>query len=155
MRLPFLIFLLGLAGLVPFAVLAGSIFIGHLFAPQPHLMMALLAYGACVLSFLGAVHWGLAMERPDIISGRTTSDLDRWRLIFGICPAVLAWLSLYIGMVTTLRSGLTAEILGFVAVYSFEKLGWKRGAIPQGYIRLRLGLTIGAVVSLIIALLGT
>ncbi|MBR0559716.1 DUF3429 domain-containing protein [Neokomagataea anthophila] len=155
MRLPFLIFLLSFVGLVPFAFLGGSIFIGHLFAPQPHLMMALLAYGACVLSFLGAVHWGLAMERPDIISNRTTSDLDRWRLIFGVCPAVLAWLSLYIGMVINLRSGLTTEILGFVAAYSVEKIGWKRGAVPQGYIRLRPALTIGAVASLIIALLGT
>ncbi|GBR49950.1 hypothetical protein AA106555_0037 [Neokomagataea thailandica NBRC 106555] len=155
MRLPFLIFLLGIAGLVPFVFLGGSIFIGHLFAPQPRLMLALLAYGACILSFLGAVHWGLAMERPDIINDRTTSDLDRWRLIFGVCPAVLAWLALYIGMVANPRTGLSLEILGFVAVYIFEKSGWKKGAIPQGYIRLRLALTIGVVISLLLAILGT
>ena len=51
---------MGLAGLLPFAVSA----LGSFAAPdswQGFAERALIAYGAVILGFLGAVHWGLAL----------------------------------------------------------------------------------------------
>jgi len=51
--------LLGYAGLFPFFAAAAAALLG----PPPWrgaALSALAAYGAVILSFLGAVHWGLA-----------------------------------------------------------------------------------------------
>ncbi|EHH68308.1 DUF3429 domain-containing protein [Gluconobacter morbifer] len=153
MRLPFLAFILGLAGLVPFGLLGGWIFLAGLFTPLPHLTVILLAYGACIMSFLGAVHWGLAMERPDIITIDGTSTRDRQRLLFGVCPALWAWLSLCIGLLGNTRAGYGLEALGFIIIFAGERAAWRKGALPPGYLPLRTVLTAGAVLSLALAAL--
>ena len=52
---------LGLAGLIPFVLTAAVQWL-----PQPGwrmlAAMALLGYGAVIVSFLGGIHWGLAMR---------------------------------------------------------------------------------------------
>ncbi|WP_231875964.1 DUF3429 domain-containing protein [Gluconobacter japonicus] len=153
MRLPFLALILGLAGLIPFLTLGGWIFLAGLFSPLPHLTVILLAYGACILSFLGAVHWGLAMERPDIITVQGTADRDRQRLLLGVCPALWAWLSLCVGLLGGLRAGYLLEVIGFISTFAVERVAWKHGALPPGYMPLRGVLTVGAVISLLMAAL--
>ncbi|MBF0889266.1 DUF3429 domain-containing protein [Gluconobacter sp. LMG 1744] len=153
MRLPFPIFVLGIAGLIPFMTLGGWIFLAGLFTPLPHLKIILLAYGACILSFLGAVHWGLAMERPDIITVGGTSQQDRQRLVLGVCPALWAWLALCIGVLGHVRAGFGLEIIGFVGTFLVEREAWRKGALPPGYLPLRAGLTAIAVLSLFLAAL--
>ena len=49
---------LGYGGLLPFVALAG---IGWWAPGTPLWGTALLAYGAVILSFVGALHWGFAM----------------------------------------------------------------------------------------------
>ena len=60
--------------------------IGALVADDAHLagqlVHAQLAYGAVIASFLGAVHWGLAMAADRPMSGR---------LIAGILPSLAGW----------------------------------------------------------------
>ena len=77
--------LLGFAGLIPFIAL--SVF-QLLFPSSPHkemVMLSLTAYGATIVSFLGAIHWGLAMQQ----------DLShRYLLVWGVIPSLLGWLSL-------------------------------------------------------------
>ena len=48
---------------------------------------ALLAWGAAMLSFLGAVHWGLAIAQPDAPGNRS-------RLALGAVPVLVATLAL-------------------------------------------------------------
>jgi hypothetical protein len=45
---------------------------------------ALLSYGALIVSFLGGIHWGLAMR------GRPLAPA---RLIWGVLPSLLGWLA--------------------------------------------------------------
>ena len=55
------------SGLIPFFVCAGA---GHGgVAPWAGLALVLRIYGAVILSFIGAVHWGLAMQgdRPALV----------------------------------------------------------------------------------------
>jgi len=147
-RLPLLAIVLGVGGLVPFLFFAFCSLAFGAFGPVPHLGMALLGYGACILSFLGAVHWGLALEQPAILvpgAGR----LDMRRFLLGVCPALVAWIALYIGAVHDLRTGLLLEAAGFVGVYAVEKAGDRQGALPPGYLKLRLFLTVVVVACLL------
>lgn len=75
---------LGYGGLLPFCLLAlavcwpggeGRTFYGF----------ALLAYGATIASFLGAIHWGLAMR---------SGVPERMAYLWGVAPSLVAWTAL-------------------------------------------------------------
>ena len=77
-------FKLGIAGLIPFIVLAGS----GLAAPSSYkdiILLCLLAYAASISSFLGAIHWGLTMREV---------NPNGMYLIWGVIPSLIAWISL-------------------------------------------------------------
>ncbi|NBW77462.1 MAG: DUF3429 domain-containing protein [Betaproteobacteria bacterium] len=77
---------LGYSGLIPFVGLAALL----LLADEVHhlsVVFALQAYSATILSFLGAIHWGLTMreEQP-----------SPSMLLWGVAPSLLAWASLLV-----------------------------------------------------------
>jgi hypothetical protein len=122
--------LLGLAGLLPFAA-------ASLLSLQPGPAgdaagFALLAYGAVILSFLGGIHWGLAL------AGDGTPD---WRALgIGVLPSLAGWAGLLAGG----TAGLLLLTAGFLAVLAVD-LGLSRnGRAPAWFARLRTLLT-GAV----------
>ena len=123
---------LGLAGLLPF--LAGAA--GAWVAGSPAYIIVInmqMAYGAVVLSFLGAVHWGLAMAQDDAV---------RWRRLgFPIMPALAGWLALMLPN----PLGLVLLVLGFVAVF-FADLRSPR--LPPWYKALRKPLTLVTILCL-------
>eukprot|EP01036_Dinobryon_divergens_P049337 gene49337-66113_t len=51
----------GYAGLIPFVLGAGLVWLVH---PEvrPDVTLALAGYAAAIVAFLGGVHWGLAMR---------------------------------------------------------------------------------------------
>ena len=73
---------LGVAGLLPFAVGAAGLW---LLPPQwaGLAAAALLAYAAVIVSFLGGIHWGLAMA---------TGQPRPGGLVWGVLPSLLACL---------------------------------------------------------------
>ena len=72
--------LMGFGGLIPFFVCAGAAHSGV--APWAGLALIICGiYGAVILSFIGAVHWGLAM-RGD--------RSQRW-FLWSVVPALYAW----------------------------------------------------------------
>jgi hypothetical protein len=80
---------LGYAGLLPFVCLSLATWYFQ-DALRLQLAHALLTYAATIASFLGAIHWGLAMrgaEAPD----QTTS-----LLLWGVTPCLLAWVALLV-----------------------------------------------------------
>jgi len=72
---------LGPAGLIPFVGLAVAAWV----APAGWVAPAAAAYGATILAFLGAVHWGLAL-RP--LAGEAAAEWPRLGL--GVVPALVA-----------------------------------------------------------------
>ncbi|MDB5415768.1 MAG: hypothetical protein JWR10_4103 [Rubritepida sp.] len=131
--------LLGLAGLLPFAACA----LGTFAAPdawQGFARGALIGYGAVVLSFLGAVHWGLALRAPpeELPSGPG-------RLLLGVVPAVLGWFALLLPDVFALPL-LAVAILATAGV---EQWARGRGLVPGEYLLLRWVLSLGAALCLI------
>jgi hypothetical protein len=75
---------LGYGGLTPFVglALAGWLLPAH----QTIAATALLAYSATIVSFLGAIHWGLTMQDAQ---GQSASVL-----VWGVFPCLLAWVAL-------------------------------------------------------------
>ena len=76
---------LGAAGLIPFAMLALALWwpaLGY----QGTISHALASYGATIASFLGAIHWGLAMRSPP--------GAGAGPYLWGVMPSLLAWLAL-------------------------------------------------------------
>lgn len=131
---------LGATGVIPFIALAFLTWV-----PNPHLAMAaqaLLAYGAVILSFVGALHWGLAM------SAQALQPQDRNRLYVGsVVPALLAWGALLLPQawaVAILLAGLWGH-------YAQDRRLARVMALPEWYLPLRLALTGGASLGLILA----
>ncbi|MBI1905380.1 MAG: DUF3429 domain-containing protein [Rhodocyclales bacterium] len=135
---------LGVGGLVIFVALAiwrvrtpsGSAFV-H---------VALVGYGATILTFIGALHWGFAMMMP------RTSRTDQWRLMgWSVIPALAGWSAMLLPV------GLDIGVL--LAVYWVHygldvHLAQSR-AIPHWYLPLRTVLTLGATLSLLAVLVLT
>lgn len=132
---------LGAGGLVPFVVLAGAIWV----APEPFrpaLYDWLRSYAAVILSFIGAVHWGIALAHRDM------SQSDRAVVMgWSVVPALVAW----VGLVMSLRAGITLTAAMFVAHYTMDRQLAARFPLPDWYLRLRAGLTVVVVACLAVA----
>ena len=134
---------LGFAGLIPFvgcmlaALLAGETL-------RPLALQALMAYAAVILSFLGGVHWGLAIAVPR----RWDSDesLTSVRLAFSIVPSLIAWAALLM----PLRFGMLVTSLAIALVLMLDQKAVREGTCPVWYLSLRLALSFGAVISLVV-----
>jgi hypothetical protein len=127
--------LLGYLGLLPFA--AGGL--GVWLAPAATAALAgraLVAYAAVILSFMGAVHWGLAMHASH--PGR-----DR-QLAWSVVPALIAWIALLLPALVALP----LLLVSFAVLNAADRGAARAGAAPGWYPELRLPLTIGVVVCL-------
>ena len=131
---------LGYAGLLPFV--AGALGIALLDGePRAFAARALLAYGAVILSFLGAVHWGAELARAE----RGAAG----RLAAGVLPSLAGWVALLLPQ----RHGLALLVaaLGAFWLYEHRVLGEKR--LPASYLGLRRSLTLGACAMLTLGLI--
>ncbi|MFA9218643.1 MAG: DUF3429 domain-containing protein [Sphingomonadaceae bacterium] len=132
--------LLGYGGLLPFVGLVAACQLdpGRAGAWQ----QMLLNYGAVILSFVGALHWGLAMA-DNALSPRERTTCYLW----SVMPALLGWLALLLDPVSAsclLATGFAVQLLR----------DW-RVAIPAGlpawFLPLRIQLSCIAVLSLLLA----
>ena len=100
-----------------------------------------ITYGACILSWLGAVQWGLAMA--------AAPPARPVRYIAAVAPALLGWGALnYEGSGTVGHSLLAG---GFVGTYIIDELGVRAGWAPRWYGTLRAPLTFGVVMTTLFA----
>ena len=75
---------LGYGGLLPFVMLTALLAVdvdGGAFFRE-----ALIGYGAVILSFVGALHWGFAMALPTLTAPQRTEAF-----VWSTVPALLAW----------------------------------------------------------------
>lgn len=137
---PTVVVWLGYGGLVPFVALAfaatASTEHGLLFSD------ALIAYGAVILSFVAALHWGFAMTLDGLDASRRNHAF-----VWSIVPPLIAWPALM----------LTADIASVVLVAGFLAHYWQdrrlvpSTSLPAWYLPLRGRLTAVALLSLLAA----
>ena len=148
-RAPFTIaVLLGIAGLIPF--LAGLAVIVTDPTRAPVATTVMIDYGACILAFLGAVHWGFALEPGGIVP---EARLNNQRLLFGVLPALVGWLALLVlSLAQAPRLAIAILIAGFFATIVAETVGRGRDIVPGNYLALRWAISIVVLAVLIVAL---
>ncbi len=140
---PFAI-VLGIAGLLPFiACSLGALSLSS--DGSTRSLLALVAYGATILAFLGGVHWGFALDGGDTPSDR----VQRARFGLGVLPSLIGWAALLITFIGLPTTGLLVLTAGFVATTVVEAQAARRGLMPQRYMWLRWGLSIVVVVCLV------
>lgn len=132
---------LGYGGLLPFV---GLVTLARF---DPHHTLAwsdaLAGYGAVILSFIGALHWGVAMSATGLDTVQR-----RHAFMWSFVPALLAWPA-------TLLAGSVAPlilVLGFVVHFVMDKNLAKHAELPMWYLPLRLRLRLTAVACLCLLL---
>jgi hypothetical protein len=140
---PFAI-VLGAAGLLPFLVCSlGALSLSS--DGSTRSLLALVAYGATILAFLGGVHWGFALDG----SGTPSERVQRARFGLGVVPSLIGWAALLITFIGLPTTGLLVLTAGFVATTVVEAQAARRGLMPQRYMWLRWALSIVVVVCLV------
>jgi hypothetical protein len=130
--IPLAAFWLGLAGIIPFAVLGLEVATGSPFGPRAigPALYALTIYGAVILSFLGGAQWGLAVADSHLGIG--------WRRYgLAVLPAIVAWLGVWVGQ----QNGLLLLTAAFAVQLAYDLWTIARGEVPVWYGRQRTVLT--------------
>ena len=145
---------LGYGGLLPFMALALGCFAGGEYGALSR--VALIIYGAVILSFVGALHWAFAMTVADLSAAKRAECF-----VWGVVPALLAWLAALMTVVFPRASATSAFygvnvaatilIAGFVANYVQDTRLRRVAALQAWYLPLRLRLTVVACFCLALA----
>jgi hypothetical protein len=137
-RLPALAVILGIAGLIPF-ILCGLEAVATNTVTSQLAAYVLIGYGAVILGFLGAVHWGFTLATDH-------DPAERPRLALGVLPALAGWGALAATLYTAQPVlGLVLLIVAFILTVIAEWHGHRRGWVPGGYIGLRVAITVVVV----------
>ena len=135
--------LLGYAGLLPFGLAS----LGALLLPgelSTFCARALVAYGAAILSFLGGITWGLCVATSSL-----PIETARREFLYSVCPSLIAWVCLLLPV----RPALWLLAVGVALAFAHDR--WRAAllALPEWFCKLRLRLSAGAVVSLLLGAL--
>lgn len=134
---------LGGLGVLPFACLSLATPFANA-GLKEELLFALMTYGAVILSFLGGIHWGLAIgsviQIDDQLSGR---------IGLSVLPSLVAWAAL----LTPFGVGLLILAMAFVMMLLFDIRAARLHEAPAWYPKLRWPLSCGAVSALVLGAL--
>jgi hypothetical protein len=131
----------GYAGLLPFVFLALLLW---LVKPSlhPFVAIALAAYGAVVVSFLGGIHWGIALS-----AGQAARPVY---VVWGIVPSLLAWFT----VIMPAYAGLPLLGLILMACYLVDRKLWAAAGMSR-WLTLRFRLTAVATLSCLLGAAAT
>ena len=127
---------LGYAGLIPFIVFSiGSWLQLPIISDSTYI---LIAYAAIILSFMGAIHWGVAMSNTEQHNGQY--------FIASVIPGLSAWIALLMPH----RCAIILLMIGFIALIIYDWCVEKSQRLPAWYIPMRNRLTIVVITCLTI-----
>ncbi|KAG5796294.1 hypothetical protein H9Q69_004661 [Fusarium xylarioides] len=104
-----------------------------------------LGYGAVIISFLGAIHWGLEYAEKQPLRERT-----RFRYGMGLAASIVAWPTLMLPV----EYALTSQFMAFVALYFADSRAATKGWAPRWYGSYRFLLTAMVGLAIFISLIG-
>jgi hypothetical protein len=133
--------LLGFLGLVPFVGLALAFLLMEPNA-RPMLAQAMMLYAACIISFLGGIHWGIALVFHELPVVYVVTSL-----VWSVLPALMAWpLSLM-----PIAQALPWAAAALVFILAVDLRLNKHYPVPHWFASLRSILTVVACLSLVSA----
>lgn len=140
-KIPLSVLLPGLAGLIPFVVLSLSEVLA-LGLPPIISLMAFNTYGAVILSFVGAIWWGLA-------AAAGTSAPKGLMFGWSVVPALIGWFATLVAP----DLGVLLLSMGFALQWLGDAWLVRRypGVAPIWLFPLRTILTAGVLASMVVA----
>lgn len=143
---------LGYSGLIPFWGLAAFTALNQESSAISMFAHYNLIYGVAIISFLGAVHWGIAMtsagqESPMYTAGVSQADFETRCFVWGVTPAVLAWIA---ASFSNVQTGLWLLALILLAVWLVDTKVLGPLKIFKDYLKLRQHLSLGAMAGLLV-----
>lgn len=131
---------LGYSGVIPFVVLALGIVSGINFDAYgiSNATGKLLIYAAVIVSFIGAVHWGVALG--------VAREHQNALFLYSVLPALFAWLWTFLAV----KLALLGMALTIAAMYFIDRQLLTRH-VPPAYLTMRLHLTLVVGISLLLA----
>ena len=145
--LPRIAWLLGYCGLLPFFILTIAILLRSSLPIIENVRLDwwLVAYSAIILSFLGAVQWGVVLGLQEWLSDR---QMERM-LAYSVVPGLLAWFTLLLPV----KAALLVMGVLVVCAYIADSI-WLFKRLKSEYAKLRLHLTIVSTLLLFAAGVG-
>lgn len=141
-KIPTIAIVLGFGGVSPFLGLTCLTIIFN----EQIFTQVLVAYAATILSFLGGIHWGVAMRSY-------SEDLNKTRLqnylCLSIAPPLVAWATL---LIENFAIALGILFIGFISQLVVDVKAVKNRTLPPWYNALRVPLTIIVLLCLIVVL---
>ncbi|KAF5243834.1 hypothetical protein FAUST_2679 [Fusarium austroamericanum] len=104
-----------------------------------------LGYGAVIISFLGAIHWGLEYAEKSPSLQRT-----RFRYGMGLASSIIAWPTVML----PIEYALTTQFMAFVGLYFADSRAATKGWAPRWYGSYRFLLTAMVGTAIFISLIG-
>lgn len=101
-------------------------------------------FGAILLSFLGAIHWGFEFSKYG-------GEIGNRRYVLGLIPIICAWPTLLLAP----QMALVAQWAAYVVTWFIDLQATSRGWAPSWYSSYRFGLTAAVGLSIIATLAGT
>jgi hypothetical protein len=118
-------------------------FLGHLEPLQ-------LGYGAVIISFLGAIHWGLEFAEKSVsYDNQRAWERARFRYGLGVAASVVAWPT----VLMPIEWALTTQFLAFTLMYFADMRATTRGWAPAWYGNYRFVLTFVVGSAILISLI--
>ncbi|CAO1637744.1 unnamed protein product [Sympodiomycopsis kandeliae] len=109
-----------------------------------HAQNVQIAYGAIILSFLGAIHWGFEWAK---LGGR----VGNLRYAMGVIPLAMAWPTILLGP----QMALISQWSAYVLIWFIDLKSTTNGWAPAWYSTYRFWLTAAVGTSIIATLAGT
>ncbi|KAH9818665.1 hypothetical protein DFH28DRAFT_1080582 [Melampsora americana] len=110
-----------------------------------------VAYGAVILSFLGAIHWGIEFAAEGSKPSNQLEPKGVPRYLLGTLPVLLAWPTLLLPG----QLALASQWAAFTIVWYTDMIATGKGWTPKWYSTYRFGLTAIVGSSIIITLAST
>lgn len=129
----------GYAGVLPFLACLAAVLWAPRIEWRAFAQQAAIAYGAVILSFVGALHWALAL------AGRLPGDART--IVASVLPSVAAAIAVLLDG----QRGLALLIVGFGSFWMYEHRQWD-DRLPGDYLALRRRLTFAVCATLALTL---
>ena len=131
---------LGYGGLLPFV--GGALLVWAVREnAHPYVTLALSGYAAVILSFLGGIHWGLALRQ---------AEPPPRLLVWGVVPSIVAWLAVMMPP----SAGLVIHGAMLIACYAVDRRVYPAQGVAH-WLTLRFRLSAVAALSCFIGAAGS
>ena len=131
-------------------MLAVTLILSGFALPGIDATFALMTYAAIILTFMGAVHWGLAVALPPVTDEPWYGASRDWRAYMAsMAPGLAAWAAILL----PLRAGAWLIAATFVLLMVYDRYCANMGEMPAYLCRIRAMMSTFAIAALTVGIL--